>query len=204
MADYSSKAPKAETLPKSERQAFYAWTARQGFTLRNSTDWEIVEQIWRERAGVSGPARAAAPAASEGSIPWLRLLPTVAVAIIVVGAVQLSISSRHMVATTAGSESMRALPMPADGPRLGLSVTSRSNLLDIRWNRELAAIATSDGGVVKITEEGITEAVPLDRAQLHDGYVAYGPKTNDVNIRLEVTSKNGATTTESVRSVALP
>jgi len=76
--------------------------------------------------------------------------------------------------------------------------------LEIRWNRESAAIATSDKAVIKITEDGRTEVVPFDQTQLRDGYVAYTPKTSDVSIRLEVTGKDGATTSESIRSVAIP
>jgi hypothetical protein len=57
---------------------------------------------------------------------------------------------------------------------------------------------------MKITDDGITESVPFDQSQLRDGYVAYTPKTSDVSIRLEVTGKDGGTTSESIRSVAIP
>jgi hypothetical protein len=57
---------------------------------------------------------------------------------------------------------------------------------------------------MQITESGITEALAFDQRQLSDGYVAYTPNTNDVSIRLEVTGKDGGTTSESIRSVAIP
>ncbi len=108
---------------------------------------------------------------------------------------------------TESSASEIAAPSPSapnNDNELGLNVTPRQHQLEIRWNRNSAAIAESDRGVMKITEDGITEAVPFDPTQLRDGYVAYTPKTSDVNIRLEVTGKDGGTTSESIRSVAIP
>jgi len=123
-------------------------------------------------------------------------------------------SSRAVAAAPSATESAAsetstsaALPMAMGAETengLALSVTSRQHQLEIRWNRESAAIAASDQGVMKITDDGITEAVPLDPSQLRDGYVSYTPKTTDVNIRLEVTGRDGGTTSESVRAVAIP
>jgi hypothetical protein len=143
-----------------------------------------------------------APASSSGErIRWSRLAPTAVLVLISIGALQLATSSRNTTsASTLSSEAQAAQPETA----LGLRVTSRPHQLEIRWNRESSTIAASDQGVMRITEAGTTEAVPFDQDQLHDGYVAYTPKTNDVNIRLEVTGKDGSTTSESVRSVAIP
>jgi len=136
--------------------------------------------------------------AARNGIRWSRLLPTAALVAICVGALQMATNSSRTVA---------AAPMAAGAETengLALTVTSRQHQLEIRWNRESAAIAASEKGVMKITDEGITEAVSFDPSQLRDGYVSYAPKTTDVSIRLEVTGRDGGTTSESVRAVAIP
>ncbi len=141
------------------------------------------------------PPAASSPASPEG-IRWSRLLPTAALVAICVAALQLATNSNRIVA---------AAPAPVEAVAgLGLTVTSQPHQLEIRWNRQSAVIAASDQGVMKITDDGITEIVPFDPTQLSDGYVAYTPKTTDVSIRLEVTGKDGGTTSESIRSVAIP
>ena len=150
------------------------------------------------------PAKPRAPyTVGRDKIQWPRLLPTAALVVISVGALQLVMSSN-------GSVQSQPAPVEAgsaatgNDSALGLKVTSSPHQLEIRWNRGSAAIAASDKGVMRITDDGVTEVVPFDQDQLHDGYVAYTPKTNDVSIRLEVTAKDGGTTMESVRSVAIP
>lgn len=134
-------------------------------------------------------------------IRWSRLLPTAALMVVGIGALQLATSSNR---TAAAEVAAPAAAEAGSETRLGLTVTSRQQQLDIRWNRESPVIAASDKGVMRITEDGITEVVPFDQDQLRDGYVAYTPKTNDVSIRLEVTGKDGGATSESIRSVAIP
>jgi hypothetical protein len=227
---------KVHTISESERSQFYAWASEQGFTRLNATCEELLEELWRDPKGqiisagrmvaehadwrrpeprdVPGPARkpvqknagAEHTSASQDRIQWLQLYPTMALAIILVGAFQLVIDSRHTVsaATTVATESAQASTTSDEETRLGLTVTPRADRLEIRWNPKSDGIAASDRGEMKITENGITEDMPFDQAQLRDGYVVYGPRTNDVNIRLQVTSKNGLTTSESVRSVTIP
>jgi hypothetical protein len=159
------------------------------------------------------------PLASGYGIRWSRLAPTALLVATAIGAVQLATSSKHTVAAagpnepssvsaTAAGEIVRLEPVSqaaADsGRELGLSVASKQHQLEIRWSREAPAITASEKGLMKITEDGITEALPLDQAQLHDSSVAYTPKTNDVSIRLEVTGKDGSTKSESIRAVAIP
>lgn len=226
---------KVDTLTESERSQFYAWAHKQGFTRLNATCEELIEEFWRDPKGqvfsagrivaehpnwrlpeprdVPEPARkpvqkeagAERSTASQGRIQWLQLYPTMALVVILVGAFQLAIDSRHTVAAASGAtESAQASTTSDEETRLGLTVIPHADRLEIRWNPKSDGIAASDRGEMKITDDGITENVPFDQAQLRDGYVVYGPKTNDVNIRLEVTSKKGVTTTESVRSVTLP
>lgn len=143
--------------------------------------------------------------ASWEPIRWSRLLPTAALMVFGIGALQLAMDYNHTVAASPSvTETAPDAAVSNDQPLLGLTVTSRPHQLEIRWSRASPAILESDRGVMKITEDGITESVPFDQTQLRDGYVAYTPKTNDVSIRLEVTGKDGGTTSESLRSVAIP
>ena len=151
------------------------------------------------------------PRSKGEPIRWSRLAPTVVIAGLAIGTLQLLSNSRHTVAAappageTASVPARPAAPaVPNDQGALGLQVNSLPRQLEIRWNRASPALAASEGGVMKITENGITESVPFDQAQLRDGYVSYTPKTNDVSVRLEVTDKNGTTTSESIRAVAIP
>jgi hypothetical protein len=228
MADDSRKIPNAETLLESDRAAFYAWTAKRGFTRLNQTNDEINEELWRDRQGVMksaarlvsehpnwrqpDPEAAAAPTPKAAPAPkpamrvpdseeagrWLRLIPTMALAIIMVGAFQRTTDSRVAIAP-----SLETAPL-SRGDDLGLTVTSRSNQLEIRWNKASAAMTGSIGSVLKITDDGITEALPFDQGRFQEEFVAYTPKTNDVSIRLEVTGRDGGRTSESVRAVTIP
>jgi hypothetical protein len=185
--------------------------------------WRFPNPLQQTQAAATPPtpkvqkeerAFAPAPLATGNGIRWLRLLPTAALVAICIVALQLVTNSNHTTAAapataeSAGSEiHANAAPGLAETNNqsgLGLTVTSRQHQLEIRWNRDSQAIAACDKAVMRITDDGITEAVPFEQSQLRDGYVAYTPKTTDVSIRLEVTGKNGGTTSESIRSVAIP
>jgi hypothetical protein len=229
MADDSRKVPKADTLLESDRAAFYAWAAKRGFTRLSQTNDEINEELWRDRQGVMKSAgrlvseypnwrqpdpevpaprlpKPASPALkpamrvpdSEEAGRWLWLIPTMALAIIMVGTYQRTTDSR-----VATAPSRETAPLPR-GDDLGLTVMLRSNQLEIRWNKASAAITESVRSVLKITDDGITEALPFDQGRFQEEFVAYTPKTNDVSIRLEVTSRDGGRTSESVRAVTIP
>jgi hypothetical protein len=228
MANDLNKLRDAQRLSESERSAFYAWAHAQGFTRLNASYEDLAEELWRDPKGniISAgrivcehagwrvaPGEEVTESRRKPTVPpftsvnraeWLRLLPTAALAIIMVGARQLVIDSQRAAALPPSNQSTPPLEESGDRTNLGLTVTALSNQFLVRWNRASPAILASDHGVVKITENGITEAAPFDPAQLRDGYVAYGPKTNDVSIRLEVTGKDGAMTSESVRLVATP
>jgi hypothetical protein len=128
----------------------------------------------------------------------LRLVPAMVLAIIMVGAFQRTTDWR--VATTPSRETASL----SRGDDLGLTVMLRSNQLEIRWNKASAAMTDSLGSVLKITDDGITEALPFDQGRFPEEFVAYTPKTNDVSIRLEVTLRDGGRTSESVRAVTIP
>jgi hypothetical protein len=228
MANDPLKPIDAQLLSESERSAFYAWAHAQGFARLNASCEDLSEELWRDREGkiISGgrivgehadwkvpPGEEVTksrrkptvpPFTSTNRVAWARLLPTATLGMIIVGVLQFAIDSHHGAALPPSNQSKPPLVESADRTNLGLTVSALSNQIQIRWNRESQAIVASDHGVMRITENGITEVVPFYPTQLRDGYMAYGPKTNDVSIRLQVTGKDGAMTSESVRLVAIP
>jgi len=138
-------------------------------------------------------------APSEG-VRWLRLLPTMALVVIGIVATQVAWNSRR----AAPQDPAPAAEAVVYETPLGLKVTSQPHQLEIRWNRAASTITAAAKANMNISEAGVTEAVPFEARELREGYVAYTPKTNDVNIRFEVTAPDGATTTESIRVVAIP
>lgn len=87
---------------------------------------------------------------------------------------------------------------------LGLQVVSREKQLEIHWNHDATPIRNAAKGVMRISDGGVQEVMEFDATQLRDGTVAYSPTSNDVTIRLEVSSVDGTTSSESTRSVAIP
>ncbi len=172
---------------------------------------ETQEPEWIAAAPAQSPIPAwqvpTDPPSGATEIRWSRLVPTILIAVMAVGVTQLL--SKKTVSAARNRPAAIESPAPAEpasviDDRLGLRVAQAPHQLEIRWNRASKIIASSDRGVMKITENGITESVPFDQSQLRDGYVAYTPKTNDISIRLEVTAQDGATISESIRSVAIP
>ena len=154
----------------------------------------------------AAPKRTRAPFVfSRECIRWSRLLATAALVVIGIGALQLAMNSnRTLAAAPAATQTMPASAAPVSETALGLKVTPHPGELEIRWHPKSAAIAASEKGMMKITDAGTTQTVPLDQYDLRDGYVLYTPTTSDVSIRFEVTSKDGGTSSESVRVVAIP
>jgi len=143
-------------------------------------------------------------APSEG-IRWSRLLPTAALVVTGIIAAQVVWHSKG----TASADSTPAVQETQTSTAgyetpLGLKVTVQPHQLEIRWDRAASAITAAAKGTMRISEAGVTEAVPFDARELREGFVAYTPRTNDVSIRFEVTAVDGAATTESMRVVAIP
>jgi len=142
-------------------------------------------------------------------IRWSRLLPTAALVVLGICALQLVTNPNRFGSAvptqTNNMPSQASLAATPNQPAiLGLTVTARPRQLEVRWNSEAAPIQQCERGVMKITESGVTQVIPFDQRELHDGYVAYTPTTNDVRITLDVTGPGGVTTSESIRAVAIP
>jgi len=152
------------------------------------------------------PDRTPAPASfSRDRIQWSRLLPTAALVVIGIGALQMATNSgRALAGISPAAETTANSWVPNNKTALGLSVKPGPDELEIHWNPESEAIAACEKGVIKITDARTTQALQFNRDDFRDGYVAYTPASSDVSIRLEVTGKDGGTTSESVRVVAIP
>lgn len=136
-----------------------------------------------------------ASAYAPDSVRWVPLLPTALVAMLLTGAGVVSFSS-----TPSAAPPQATAPLPiAEQPTLGLSVVSKGDQLMIRWNTRSEVIAGADKGFVRISDSHGTEMAELDVQQLRDGYVAYGPASNDASIHLEVRTRDGGLFTQSVR-----
>lgn len=149
------------------------------------------------------------PPSAESGIRWGRLAPTLILAGLAIATLQFAANRGSSVSAAApepppAAASVSDSAAPNDHPGLGLTVKALPHQLEIRWNRESGAITAADKGVIKITDEGVTKSYPFDQSQLQDAYIAYIPKTSDVTIELEVKDKDGATTSEAVRTVAIP
>lgn len=164
------------------------------------------EQLWEEAAS-------AVEAANGPRIKWSHLAPTIALAIVGIGALQLASTSKHRAAeatqvSEVAAPSATATPAvasPAAENRtasLGLTVTLGPKQLDIHWDRQSPAIVGAESGAMKIVEDGAIRIVPFSQRQLQDGYLAYMPKSKDVSVVLQVTASNGSTTSEAVRWLA--
>lgn len=145
---------------------------------------------------------------SEGQ-RWFRLLPTIVLVVLSIAIPTVLFEHQRVVSTQAAPSQPAALPSieapPAtyDSP-LGLRVESKPQQLEVYWDRDRQSIRDAKSAVMRITDGGVSEVIPFDTQQLKDGYLAYKPVTNDVNIRFEADQGNGQTVAESVRVIATP
>jgi len=67
-----------------------------------------------------------------------------------------------------------------------LRVDRNGNSLSLLWDPAAPAVRSAERGVLLISEGGVEKQIPLDRAHLAAGRVAYAPSGNDVTFRLEL------------------
>lgn len=84
---------------------------------------------------------------------------------------------------------------------LALRVEPSGTDLLLTWNKNCEAIADATHGVLSISDGDRHEHYDMEANQLSIGSITYAPVTGDVSFKLEVTGKNQATITESVRSL---
>jgi len=87
---------------------------------------------------------------------------------------------------------------------VGLQVESNGGLLDIVWDRASGAAVHARGGYLTIRDGNLLKEVRLDSGEILTGHIYYGPRSNDLGIRLEMPQENGDTVSESIRVVGPP
>jgi hypothetical protein len=129
---------------------------------------------------------------------WLRLIPTIGVAMF-------SIFLAGFILDVQKTQGAKTMSEPsADFSPLGLKVTSQPQQVQILWNHAASAIHDAATATIRISDGDVSESVPFDGRQLQDGALVYRPRTNDVNIRMEVHEQDGRQVSESLRVVAIP
>lgn len=132
----------------------------------------------------------------RGVARWLPVFHTAAIAMILTGAGVVAL------------ENSRGAPLPGGEPQrasqespLGLNATAKAGQVVIQWNRQAPAILRAQKAVLRIQDGVVTDVTHLDPKQLRDGYLAYQPSTTNVDIRLDVKTRDGRTETESAQFV---
>lgn len=178
--------------------------------------------VWRfEEGPPATPAEPLPPPPPEawqhGSrepIRWVRLVPTIALLTVGIAAADWTLTRKagepaappevkQTVAAAATIQPVSNPPATAQIP-LGLQVAMRGKVLEIHWNHTSPIVQNAAKGVMRISDGGVEEVIQFDVTQLHDGAVAYPPKTNDVSVRFEISGLDGSSVSESVRAVAIP
>jgi hypothetical protein len=84
---------------------------------------------------------------------------------------------------------------------LALSISDSSSGLRLSWNHRASQRASH--AILWIRDGELERKVELDPKQLNEGSIAYWPRTNDVDFRLQLVGPGGSVT-ESVRSIGGP
>jgi hypothetical protein len=85
---------------------------------------------------------------------------------------------------------------------LKLSVAEKKDQLDVTWDRNAAAVAQANRGVLSISDGSNRRDLELTGAQLRNGRVLYSRLSGDVGIRLEVFQEGRESVSESIRIVS--
>lgn len=81
---------------------------------------------------------------------------------------------------------------------LSLTVAKDGDNLNVRWDRQAAAIKASRHGVLVIQDGKFSKTVDLDPGQLQTGSVIYRHSTRDVKFRLEVQIRDHTVVSENL------
>ena len=129
---------------------------------------------------------------------WLRLLPTIGVAMLAIFLASFILDIQH------ARDAKKPAASAVDSSPLGLRVTSEPEQVEVLWDHSASAIKDAQQATIRISDGDVAESVPFDSKQLQDGSLVYRPRTNDVSIRMEVNERDGRRVSESVRAVATP
>jgi len=133
------------------------------------------------------------------SVPWGRLLPTMALAILTV-----VLGNAVVDAWRASTAHATVVTAPRNPSPLKLHAWMGAEQMEISWDHDAAAVKEADHATLEILDGEVTESVPFESKQLQDGVLVYRPHTNDVSVRMVVEGRTGEKITESVRAVRRP
>ena len=164
------------------------------------------------------PVSGAVPAAPRRALVS-RNAKMAAAALAIVGAVWYA--RGHVFAATtaradAGSMSLlptaaAAAPAPIAAPssplgqraeyQLGLRADYQKDSLLIGWNRAAPLLASAASATFRIADAGRTRTLDLSARELQNGSIVYKPKADEISVELNVTSRDGATASQSIRII---
>lgn len=134
---------------------------------------------------------------SGDPVRWVRLVPTIGVAILVIIVASFAFDVQHI-----RELKQRAMAESA-GSALGLRLSSKSRQVEISWDHQATAIHEAEKGTMRIWDGDDMQLVPFDARQLQDGSLTYRPRSSDVSVRMEVSERDGRQVAESARTAAL-
>jgi hypothetical protein len=133
------------------------------------------------------------------SVPWVRLLPTAALAILTV-----VLGNAVVDAWRAPTAHATVVTASRNSSPLKLRAWMGDEQMEISWDHDSAVVKEAEHAMLEILDGEVTESVPFESKQLQDGVLVYRPHTNDVSVRMEVEGHAGQKITESVRAVRRP
>lgn len=129
---------------------------------------------------------------------WVALVPTGALAI---ATTMLCMDNR--VGFQPKPPALETRPVVLSNP-VNLRVRRDGDLLEVNWNGASPEIMNSFGGVITIRAGNRLKALQLDASEMRTGRIYLQTRSQDLGIRLEITTGDGTRPTESVRVVGPP
>src|SRR5262249_8306072 len=92
-------------------------------------------------------------------------------------------------------------PPLVPGALLGLRADYQKDSLLIGWNRTAPEVASAASATFRIADGARTRTLNLSARELQNGSILYKPNADEISVELNVTSRQGATTSQSIRIV---
>ncbi len=134
------------------------------------------------------------PPQASSKLRWLWLLAPVFLAIAGLAGF---FAYRNLDEAKASGSLASTDPLP-----LKLSVSEKTNQLDVTWDRNALAVTKAKRGVLSIADGANSRDLELSGPQLRNGRVLYSRLSGDVTLRLEVFPEGGPSVVESIRVVS--
>ena len=153
------------------------------------------------RASLALASAAPVPARSA---PIYRKARVAAAVLVTIGATWYA-RARVFTPATASASTRLASPAPAPAPAprlpLGLRADYQKDSLLIGWDRTAPEVASAASATFRISDAGRTRTLNLSARELQTGSIVYKPKADEISVEMDVTSREGATASQSIRIV---